>query len=214
MLKKTVKITIDSLEIQKLKTFNEFVFDFYINNELIFSDFNLKNTFIESSYEINFDIEKTNVLKLISPYKNISYKNIEGLELQADIINVTEFIILPNANYIKEINKVYDLLITEKINNLSIEDFNISCNCSQNAQDCSDKSLLKRDYFLNDKLKGTNRICKNIKDNKSEFRELAYPWNYTDKISFKITDSYRFLNSQDKQGSYDTCTLTINVEII
>jgi hypothetical protein len=210
MLKKIIKVTIDCPEIQNgsCQTPSDILFDFYINNKLIFSELNLKNNFIEGSYEIDFDIEKTNVLKLLS-----SSKNIEDAELQADVIDVNEFIISPNANYIKDINKVYDLLI---------KDLDISCHCPHNSQDFAYKGKFKKDYFLNDKLKGTlTEYCIDSEENNSKLAqkltELAYPWNYTDKLSFKIIESYRPFNNQEKQGSQDLAdkyTLTINVEII
>jgi hypothetical protein len=212
MLKKTIKVTINCPEIQNgaCQTPSDIFFDFYINNKLIFSELHLKNTFIEYSYETDFDVEKTNVLKLLS-----SSKNIEDAELQADVVDVNEFIISPNANYIKDINKVYDLLIT---------DLDISCHCphNHNTQDLAYKGKFKKDYFLNDKLKGTlTEYCIDSEDNNSKLAqkltELAYLWNYTDKLSFKIIESYRPFNSHEKQGLQDLAdkyTLTINLEII
>ena len=206
MLKKTIKVTIDCPEIQNgsCQTPSDILFDFYINNKLIFSEFNLRNNFIEGFYEIDFDIEKTNILKLLS-----SSKIIESVKIQADVVDAHEFIISPNANYIKDINKVYDLLIKDLV---------ISCHDSQHIQDYSDNYTVEKDYLINDKLKGTNRICKNIfEHNNFEFAELANSWNYTDKLSFKIIENYRSFNSQGKQVSQnlaDRYTLTINVEII
>jgi hypothetical protein len=205
---KTIKLNINCPEIVEgnCKIPSAVKFDFYLNNKIIFSEFYLNNNSIDYSFETNFDVEKTNIFKLL--YTSFGVEIVKNTENK--ILDINEFIITPNVNYIRDVNSVYDLTITE----------NPSCSCSPDTRVYEKRGLFKKDYFINDKHKVIlTEYCMNSTQSENTIfaQEIANLWNHTDKLTFKIIECYRPFNNQEKRGSEDLAdkyTLTIKLAIV
>lgn len=205
---KTIKLNIDCPEVVRgsCKIPSGVRFDFYLNDRIIFSEFYLENKPIEHSFEIDFDIEKTNILKLLYSSFDVEIdKNTEN-----KILDINEFIITPNVNYMKDINSVYDFTITE----------NPSCSSTEDTRVWEKRGVFKKDYFINDIHKGvlTEYGMNSTQTENTIFaQEIAKLWNHNDKITFKILESYAPFNNQEKRGPEDLAdkyTLTTELAII